>query len=179
MIKATSSSLVIFLQERLRKDRKLFKVYKFRSIYRGSERIVKDMEDDARTTAMGRFYPLDEDRRDPQYLNVQKCRMSLIGPQPERDAFLLDSDEGISKRLNMRPGMTGLTQVRGNIYISLADRYRLDVYYMENSACGWISGNWYEWCGCGDAGERRYKDCPLVIGLSSTAQPKEEEMALK
>lgn len=68
----------------------------------------------------------------PQIFNVLKGEMSLVGPRPERMESLTDYDEVIRKRLDMLPGMTGLAQVSGNIYISLQERYRLDVYYVEH-----------------------------------------------
>ncbi len=58
--------------------------------------------------------------------------MSLVGPRPERIASLEEYDDEISKRLNMKPGMTGLAQVNGNIHLDLQDRYKHDVYYVEH-----------------------------------------------
>ena len=60
---------------------------------------------------------------------ISKAPMSLVGPRPERIASLEEYDDEISKRLNMRPGMTGLAQVSGNIHLDLQDRYKHDVYY--------------------------------------------------
>ena len=133
LIRWTSPGPALFVQERPGKDRVLFKVYKFRSMRLGSEKMVKGVEvmrDDDRVTPIGRFIRRTKIDEIPQCLNVLRGEMSLIGPRPERVASLADYDEEISKRLKMRPGMTGLAQVSGNIYISLEDRYRLDVYYV-------------------------------------------------
>lgn len=135
LVAATSPGPVLFTQERPGYKKKIFKVYKFRTMRPGSEKMVKGqevMKDDERITAVGRFLRRSKIDEIPQLLNVLKGEMSLIGPRPERIASLQDYDEEISKRLDMLPGMTGLAQVSGNIYLSLADRYRLDVYYVEH-----------------------------------------------
>lgn len=135
LIKLTSPGPVFFLQDRPGKHKKIFKVYKFRTMKPGSERMVKGQEvmlDDDRITSIGRFLRRTKIDEVPQVLNVLKGEMSLVGPRPERISSLEDYDDEISKRLNMRPGMTGLAQVSGNIYLDLKDRYKLDVYYVEN-----------------------------------------------
>ena len=101
----------------------------------GSEKMVKGqevMKDDDRITSIGKFLRRSKIDEIPQVLNVLKGEMSLVGPRPERIASLEDYDDEISKRLNMRPGMTGLAQVSGNIYLDLQERYRFDVYYVDN-----------------------------------------------
>lgn len=182
LIKATSPGPVLFLQERPGKDRKIFKVYKFRSMRMGSEKMVKGvevMEDDDRVTAIGRFIRRTKIDEIPQCLNVLKGEMSLIGPRPERIASLEDYDEEISKRLNMRPGMTGLAQVSGNIYITLAERYRLDVYYVEHFSL-WLDVRiLFRTVGVVLLGEERYKDRPLVAEAAETAEEREKEMTAK
>lgn len=182
LIKATSPGPVLFVQERPGKDRKIFKVYKFRSMRMGSEKMVKGvevMEDDDRVTAIGRFIRRTKIDEIPQCLNVLKGEMSLIGPRPERIASLEDYDEEISKRLNMRPGMTGLAQVSGNIYITLAERYRLDVYYVEHFSLWLDIRILFRTVGVVLLGEERYKDRPLVERPADRAETAEREMAAK
>ena len=135
LIKLTSPGPVFFLQDRPGKDAAIFKVYKFRTMRPGSEKMVKGVEvmrDDDRVTSIGRFLRRSKLDEIPQCLNVLKGEMSLIGPRPERVSSLEDYDEEISKRLRMLPGMTGLAQVSGNIYLDLQQRYQLDVYYVEH-----------------------------------------------
>lgn len=135
LIKLTSKGPVFFLQDRPGKNKEIFKVYKFRTMKPGSEYMVKGqevMKDDERITPIGRFLRRSKIDEIPQVLNVLKGEMSLVGPRPERVASLEDYTDEISKRLNMSPGMTGLAQVSGNIYLSLDERYKLDVYYVEN-----------------------------------------------
>jgi lipopolysaccharide/colanic/teichoic acid biosynthesis glycosyltransferase len=101
----------------------------------GSENMIKGQEvtkNDDRVTFIGRFLRRSKIDEIPQLLNVIKGEMSLVGPRPERITSLDDYDDEISKRLNMKPGLTGLAQVSGNIYLELKDRYKLDVYYVEN-----------------------------------------------
>ncbi|MBU8915088.1 sugar transferase [Bacillus sp. FJAT-29953] len=135
LIKVTSPGPVFFLQERPGLHKQIFKVHKFRTMKIGSEKMVKGkevMKDDDRITSIGKFLRRTKIDEIPQVLNVLKGEMSLVGPRPERLASLADYTDEISKRLNMSPGMTGLAQVSGNIYLSLEDRYKLDVYYVEH-----------------------------------------------
>lgn len=135
LIKATSKGSVFFLQERPGLNKQTFKVYKFRTMKPGSDKMVKGqevMKDDDRVTSIGKFLRRTKIDEIPQVLNVLKGEMSLVGPRPERIESLADYDDKISKRLNVSPGMTGLAQVSGNIYLSLEDRYKFDVYYVEN-----------------------------------------------
>lgn len=135
LIKLTSKGPIFFLQDRPGYHRKIFKVYKFRTMKLGSEKMVKGQEvmgNDDRITSMGKFLRRTKIDEIPQVLNVLKGEMSLVGPRPERVASLEDYDDEISKRLNMKPGITGLAQVSGNIYLTLQDRYKFDVYYVEH-----------------------------------------------
>lgn len=135
LIKVTSEGPVFFLQDRPGKFQRIFRVYKFRTMKPGSDKMIKGQEvmsDDDRITPIGQFLRRSKMDEIPQVINVLKGEMSLVGPRPERIASLEDYDDEISKRLNMKPGMTGLAQVSGNIHIDLQERYRYDVYYVEN-----------------------------------------------
>lgn len=165
LVKLTSPGPVFFLQDRPGKDKKIFKVYKFRTMRPGSEKMVKGVEvmkDDDRVTAVGHFLRRSKLDEIPQCLNVLKGEMSLIGPRPERVASLEDYDDEISKRLNMLPGMTGLAQVSGNIYLSLQDRYKLDVYYVEHYSLWLDIRIMVRTVGVVLLGEERYVNKPLV-----------------
>lgn len=134
-IKVTSEGPVMFKQKRPGLHAEIFEVYKFRTMKPGSETMIAGKEvlsDDDRVTSIGKYlrrFKIDEL---PQIINVLKGEMSLVGPRPERIASLTDYTNEIVKRLNMLPGMTGLAQVSGNIHLTLQDRYRFDVYYVEN-----------------------------------------------
>lgn len=165
LIKITSPGPVFFLQDRPGYKKKIFKVYKFRTMKIGSEKMIKGkevMKDDDRITSIGRFLRRSKVDEIPQILNVLKGEMSLIGPRPERVASLADYDDEISKRLDMLPGMTGLAQVSGNIYLSLNDRYRLDVYYVENFSLLMDIRILFRTVGVVLFGEEKYKNKELI-----------------
>lgn len=135
LIKATSKGPIFFLQDRPGQYKQIFKIYKFRTMKLGSEKMIKGQEvmmDDNRITSIGKFLRRSKIDEIPQVLNVLKGDMSLVGPRPERIASLEEYDDEISKRLNMKPGMTGLAQVSGNIYLNIQDRYKHDVYYVDH-----------------------------------------------
>lgn len=165
LIKLTSKGPIFFLQDRPGMHKKIFKVYKFRTMRPGSEHMIKGKEvakDDDRITGIGKFLRRSKIDEIPQLLNVLKGDMSLIGPRPERVASLEDYTDEISKRLNMLPGMTGLAQVSGNIYLSLEDRYKLDVYYVEHYSLWLDIKIIFRTVGVVLFGEEKYKDKGLV-----------------
>jgi undecaprenyl phosphate N,N'-diacetylbacillosamine 1-phosphate transferase len=180
LIKATSQGPIFFLQDRPGLHREIFKVYKFRTMKPGSEKMVKGqevMKEDDRVTKVGKFLRRSKLDEIPQVLNVLKGDMSLVGPRPERIASLEDYDAEISKRLNMRPGMTGLAQVSGNIYLSLEDRYKLDVHYVEHFSLWLDCKIILRTVGVVILGEDKYANNLLVDinqGLKEVAAAKEE-----
>jgi undecaprenyl phosphate N,N'-diacetylbacillosamine 1-phosphate transferase len=164
-IKLTSRGPVFFIQERPGQHAKIFRVYKFRTMRPGSEVMVKGKEvflDDDRITQVGRFLRRTKIDELPQLINVVRGEMSLVGPRPERIASLQEYDDEIAKRLNMRPGMTGLAQVSGNIYLDLTERYKLDVYYVENFSLWLDIRILARTFGVVVLGEQRFVDRPLI-----------------
>ncbi|MFH0803241.1 MAG: sugar transferase [bacterium] len=135
LIKLDSPGPVFFLQERVGREKKLFKIFKFRTMVPGAEKIgagYEVSEGDFRITRVGQFlrrWSLDEL---PQLINVFRGEMSLVGPRPT----LLYQVEAYSprqmKRLEVKPGMTGLAQVSGRNSLSWPERIELDVRYAEN-----------------------------------------------
>jgi undecaprenyl phosphate N,N'-diacetylbacillosamine 1-phosphate transferase len=180
LIKSTPEGPIFFLQERPGYHRKIFKVYKFRTMRPGSEKMFKGkevMKDDDRITTIGKFLRRSKIDEIPQILNVLKGEMSLVGPRPERVASLEDYTDEISKRLNMKPGLTGLAQVSGNIYLSLGDRYKFDVYYVENFSIWLDLKIIIRTVGVILFGEDKYVDKYLVDvkkGVTEVAATKEE-----
>lgn len=143
LIKLDSKGTVIFKQERVGTNGKLFIIYKFRTMVKNAEELFKlniDKENlgslvfqdkgDARVTKIGKF--LRETSLDelPQLLNVLEGTMSLVGPRPEiPDVANLYND--VQKlRLRMKPGITGLAQVSGRGEIELDKTIRLDIEYI-------------------------------------------------
>ena len=87
---------------------------------------------DPRVTTVGRFlrkYSLDEL---PQFINVLKRDMSVVGPRPQVASEVEAYDDHARRRLLVRPGITGLWQVSGRSDLSWDDSIRLDLYYVEN-----------------------------------------------
>lgn len=161
MIKVTSKGPIFFLQKRPGKNKKIFKIFKFRTMKPGSDKMIKGQEvmrGDSRVTSVGKVLRRTKVDEIPQVLNVLKGDMSLVGPRPERVESLEDYDAQISKRLDMRPGMTGLAQVSGNIYLSLDDRYKLDVLYTERFSLKLDAMILMRTIGVVLAGEDKYKN---------------------
>ncbi|MDE0084221.1 MAG: undecaprenyl-phosphate glucose phosphotransferase [Candidatus Poribacteria bacterium] len=138
-IRLTSPGKAIFRQERVGRAGKRFKIYKFRSMRANAEENVGHVwakSEDPRQTALGKFlrrWSLDEL---PQFFNVLKGDMSLVGPRPEMSGLIDVFQESIPHylaRQRVKSGMTGWAQVnglRGNT--SLEDRVNYDRYYIEN-----------------------------------------------
>lgn len=138
-IRLTSPGRAIFRQERVGRAGKRFKIYKFRSMRADAEENIGHVwaeNDDPRQTALGKFlrrWSLDEL---PQFFNVLKGDMSLVGPRPEMSGLIGTFQESVPHylaRQRVKSGMTGWAQVnglRGNT--SLEDRVNYDRYYIEN-----------------------------------------------
>ena len=139
VVKWTSRGPVFYAQERMGLDGRPFTVYKFRSMHHDAEDAsgpVWAREDDPRATSIGRWlrrFDLDEL---PQFWNVLKGEMSIVGPRPERPFFVQQFKHRIPQymlRHKVKAGITGWAQVngwRGNT--SLEKRIEYDLYYIEN-----------------------------------------------
>ncbi len=139
VIRLDSPGPIFYMQERVGRDRKTFKIIKFRSMRVDAERGTGPVwadQDDPRRTRLGVFlrtWSLDEL---PQFLNVLKGEMSLVGPRPERPYFVerfRDLVPDYFGRHRVKSGITGWAQVnglRGNVPIE--ERTRYDLYYVEN-----------------------------------------------
>jgi exopolysaccharide biosynthesis polyprenyl glycosylphosphotransferase len=141
VIRFDSPGPAVISQERVGKRGKLFRLYKFRSMISDAEKDTGPVwasADDSRITGVGRIlrrFRLDEI---PQFLNVLKGEMSLVGPRPERPFFVeqLKKEVGFyTRRLLVRPGITGWAQVKQRYDASLDDvrkKIRYDLHYLEN-----------------------------------------------
>jgi len=140
IIKLTSKGPVLYIQERVGRNGKLFNMYKFRSMFQESEEYGPEWagESDPRITKFGRIIRkiyLDEA---PQLLNVLFNEMSIVGPRPERPFFVEKLSKEISyyyKRLSVKPGITGWAQIKHKYDSSLDDvkeKLKYDFYYIEN-----------------------------------------------
>lgn len=136
-IKQESEGPVFYAQHRVGKDGKVFKLYKFRSMYIDAEARGAQWAqgDDPRVTPLGRKLRSSRFDETPQFVNVIKGDMSLIGPRPERPVFheaFCERIDGWEQRLAVRPGITGLAQVMGGYELLPKEKARLDIEYIEN-----------------------------------------------
>lgn len=144
-VKFTSHGPVFYRSERIGMDGKPFHMIKFRSMYTDADKQIAaliatnggnplffKMKDDPRVTPVGRFlrrYSLDEL---PQFFNVLRREMSVVGPRPQVRREVRTYDGTTRRRLWVKPGVTGLWQVSGRSDLSPEDSVRLDLCYVEN-----------------------------------------------
>lgn len=140
-IKIDSKGPVFFRQERIGMNNKIFKIVKFRSMFRDAEKNtgpVWSQKDDPRVTRVGRIIRKLRIDEIPQMFNVLKGEMSLVGPRPERPYFVEQLSQQIpyyKRRLKVRPGITGWAQVKHKYDESIEDvkvKLRYDLFYIEN-----------------------------------------------
>ena len=123
---------IFFYQERPGKDGKLFKMIKFRSMKDAVDKDGNPLPDEKRITPFGqklRSTSLDEM---PQLINVLKGDMSIVGPRPMLKEFVELYSPEQARRLEVRPGMTGLAQISGRNELGYEERFKCDVWYVDN-----------------------------------------------
>lgn len=127
-----------YKQERLTKGMQKFQVIKFRSMMLNAEQLsgpVLASEDDPRITKIGKFIRRTRLDEVPQFINVLKGDMSIIGPRPEREFFVNQFIEQVPEykhRMNVKAGITGLAQVTGKYNTTFEDKLRYDLIYVSN-----------------------------------------------
>jgi len=131
----------VYSQIRVGKGGRLFKIYKLRSMRLDSEKdgIKWAEENDHRITKVGRVIRRMRIDEIPQLFNVLKGDMSVIGPRPERPFFTIEFNRkipGFINRLRVKPGLTGWAQVNGGYNITPEEKFKLDMYYIENRCIG-------------------------------------------
>ena len=137
---------VLFKQKRIGKNGRIFNIYKFRSMYRDAEQkkeslekqnemdgLMFKMENDPRVTKVGRFLRKTSLDEFPQFLNILKGDMSLVGTRPPTVDEYEKYDPHYRRRLSVKPGLTGLWQVSGRSEITDFDEVvKLDLKYIDN-----------------------------------------------
>jgi exopolysaccharide biosynthesis polyprenyl glycosylphosphotransferase len=149
-IKLTNRGPVFFTQERYGRNRRLFRIYKFRSMVANAEELMKTVEDlneaqgpifkirkDPRITKVGGFLRRTSLDELPQLFNVIKGDMSLVGPRPMslRDVERF-SEASLMRRFSVMPGITGLWQVSGRSNTNFDTWIRLDLHYIDRWSLG-------------------------------------------
>ena len=154
LIKLTSEGPVLFVQERVGQDGCTFKFYKFRTMLvdnndhqhrsfaedfikgrlmnEGEDGKVFKLQNDPRVTSIGRFLRKTSLDELPQFINVLRGEMTLVGPRPPLAYELAHYKEWHRGRLAVKPGLTGLWQVSGRSTVPFDEMVMLDLYYIEN-----------------------------------------------
>lgn len=136
-IKSESEGPVIYAQRRVGKDGRIFNIYKFRSMYTDAESRGAQwaQDEDPRVTPFGKIMRKTRLDEIPQFWNVFKGDMSLIGPRPERPAFCEEFEKRIHcwhYRTMVRPGISGLAQVTGGYDLLPSEKVKFDLYYIAS-----------------------------------------------
>lgn len=134
LIKTTMPGPIFFRQERIGKFKKPFYIYKFRSMKTDleAEKSFNFKKDNERLTKFGKILRRSKIDELPQILNIFKGDMSIVGPRPTIKNQVSKYNAEQLKRLNMKPGMTGLAQVNGNISLPWEKRIEYDLKYIDN-----------------------------------------------
>jgi exopolysaccharide biosynthesis polyprenyl glycosylphosphotransferase len=149
-IRLTSPGPTFFIQERYGLNRRIFRMYKFRTMVANAEALQLALEhlneaagpvfkirDDPRITAVGRFLRRTSLDELPQLINVVMGDMSLVGPRPLPLRDVRHFSEGaLMRRFSVRPGLTGLWQVSGRSELGFEDWIRLDLQYIDRWSIG-------------------------------------------
>ncbi|MGL4866612.1 MAG: sugar transferase, partial [Cetobacterium sp.] len=125
-------SPAIFKQERPGKDGKIFTMYKFRSMSDARDKNGKLLSDSERLTKFGKLLRATSLDELPELYNVLRGEMSLVGPRPLLPEYLSRYNSFQARRHEVLPGITGWAQVNGRNAISWDDKFKLDVYYVDN-----------------------------------------------
>jgi exopolysaccharide biosynthesis polyprenyl glycosylphosphotransferase len=146
IIKIDSSGPVFVKLERVGRKGKTFTLYKFRSMVVGAHGMKKElkqynersdgplfkMKNDPRITRFGKFLRASSMDELPQFWNVLKSRMSVVGPRPHEPEEVSKYQKHHKTVLTIKPGITGMAQVSGRSDLNFEEEAKLDVYYVEN-----------------------------------------------
>ena len=132
LVLAAMGSPVLFKQVRPGYKGRPFTIYKFRTMTGQTDKAGEQLTDEERLTGMGRFlrrFSLDEL---PQLFNVVKGDLSFVGPRPLLMEYIPLYTPEQARRHDVRPGITGLAQVKGRNAITWEERFDLDIYYIDH-----------------------------------------------
>ena len=129
-IKIDSPGPILFKQERVGKNGKVFKILKFRSMVCNND--VRDYSCEDKYTRVGKLIRRTSLDELPQLFNVIAGQMSFVGPRPWIVEYWDNMNEKERQRSKVRPGITGLAQVKGRNGISIFEKIRYDLIYVDN-----------------------------------------------
>jgi exopolysaccharide biosynthesis polyprenyl glycosylphosphotransferase len=134
LIKISSSGPVLYKQQRIGKDGEVFTLYKFRTMVKDAEKKVGPVlasREDPRITKAGKVLRTTRLDELPQFFNVLRGDMSLVGPRPERPHFVKLHKALSGLRLAVKPGITGLAQIRGFYDLKPRHKIKYDYLYIQ------------------------------------------------
>jgi undecaprenyl phosphate N,N'-diacetylbacillosamine 1-phosphate transferase len=133
LIMASSPGNPLFMQRRVGRNGKVFEIYKLRTMTVNKEReFGQTRADDPEVLFIGKFLRRLKIDELPQIINVFLGHMSLVGPRPCLEVTHDGMPEWARERFNVRPGLTGLAQINGNIELTWEQRWRYDVEYVRS-----------------------------------------------
>ncbi len=132
LVRIKMGSPVIFTQERPGKDGKIFRLYKYRTMSDARDENGDLLPDSERMTPLGNWLRRSSLDETLECLNILKGEMSIVGPRPLLKEYLPYYSEEESHRHDVRPGLTGLSQVNGRNYTPWEKRFEYDLSYVNN-----------------------------------------------
>lgn len=123
---------IFFIQVRPGKDEKPFKLIKFRSMTNSSDNDGNLLPNEMRLTKFGKFLRSTSLDELPEFLNVLKGDMSLVGPRPLLLEYVPLYNEFQKRRMEVKPGITGWAQINGRNALTWEEKFELDVWYVDN-----------------------------------------------
>ena len=132
LIRIKLGSPISFTQDRVGKDGKVFKMIKFRTMLDAVDKWGQPLPDEERMTPFGKLLRSTSIDELPELINVFKGDMSLVGPRPLLVEYIKLYSKEQFRRHEVRPGITGWAQVNGRNTLRWAEKFKLDIYYVDN-----------------------------------------------
>jgi lipopolysaccharide/colanic/teichoic acid biosynthesis glycosyltransferase len=134
LVRINLGSPIFFHQTRPGLNGHPFNIVKFRTMLEAMDANGKPLSDEVRLTPFGKFLRATSLDEQPELWNVLKGEMSLVGPRPLLTEYLSLYNKEQSRRHDVRPGITGWAQVNGRNAISWEEKFKFDVWYIENQS---------------------------------------------